>query len=60
LGFAGSPSELCEAQFFVAEQSLSRTDRAIEIDRLRSAVDICPKGSVVLPSVQAELELLNQ
>jgi hypothetical protein len=56
LGLAGSPSERCEAEFFVAEQSLLRADRTIAIDRLRSAVDICPKSSVALPSVQAELK----
>jgi lipoprotein NlpI len=56
----GSPSELCEAQFFVAERLLLRENRTAAIDRLRSAVDTCPKPSVTLLSVQAELKRITR
>jgi hypothetical protein len=60
LAAAGKPGERCEAQFYIAEWELTRSDHPAAIKRLSDAVEICPKNFIEYPAARAELKRLGQ
>jgi lipoprotein NlpI len=54
-----TPSDHCEAEFYVGEWHLLRGDHLKAKDALKAAVDNCPKAIVEYDFARAELQRLQ-
>jgi lipoprotein NlpI len=54
------PDDRCEAQFYIGEWQLLRSDRPAAIESLKTAASTCPKDFVEATDAQAELKRLGQ
>jgi lipoprotein NlpI len=55
-----NPDHRCEAQFYVGEWLLLQNDADAARDRLKQAVDTCPKGFIERKGARAELTRLDR
>ena len=60
LAAAGTPNELCEAQFYIGAWHALRGERAAAGAPLRAALDSCPKWFAEYHGAQAELKRLGR